>query len=206
MESPNRKDIRRLSLTDFVEIVSKSGTPKATKVRQVKDRPSYHPSADYYKQIREAIVEIHRDNSTESILQNIATNTSPAKRENYTAICAGYKQWHKKHKLAWFQPPDCLYEHSGIHISVNPELGLFVEDKPHLIKLYFKAEPLTKNRVEIITHLMSNCLKTSSPLNTTMAILDIRSSKLIFSLPTETKLNALINAELVYIAALWDEV
>jgi len=206
MTSPNGNDIRRLSLTDFVEIVSKSGTPKATKVRQVKDRPDYHPSADYYRQIREAIVRMHREGLSETLLQNVVTNASSAKHDNYTEISNGYIRWLGRQESTWFEPSDFLYEHAGIYISVNPELGLLINNKPHLIKLYFKAEKLTKNRVDIITYLMSNCLTTSSPPDTTMTILDIRSSKLITELPTKRNLNALINAELAYIATLWDEV
>jgi hypothetical protein len=43
----------RVSLTDFVDIVSKSGTPKATKVAQVKKRGRYEPAVDFYKPLRE---------------------------------------------------------------------------------------------------------------------------------------------------------
>ena len=47
----------QISLTDFVDIVSTSGTPKATKVKQVKYRPAYNPAIDFYKRIRDDIVE-----------------------------------------------------------------------------------------------------------------------------------------------------
>ena len=43
----------KISLTDFVDIASKSGTPKATKVAQVKARPDYEPKFDFYRPIRE---------------------------------------------------------------------------------------------------------------------------------------------------------
>lgn len=50
----------QLSLTDFVDIVSKSGRPKATKVLQVKERPEYEPAFDFYRPFREHVIETHR--------------------------------------------------------------------------------------------------------------------------------------------------
>jgi len=198
--------MRRLSLTDFVEIVSKSGTPKATKVRQIKERPEYNPSSDYYKQIREGIVQLHKDNLESNSLDRIAINVSAKKRENYAAIISGYNKWCGKKALTWFDPPTCLYESSGISVSVNPELGLKINGNPSLIKLYFKPDKLTKNRVDIITYLMTACLKTMSPKETTMAILDTRNSKIIDEPSPSTTLATLIDAELAYIAKLWDGV
>lgn len=198
--------MRRLSLTDFVEVVSKSGTPKATKVRQIKERPDYNPSSDYYKQIREAIVQLHKDNLGNDFLDSIIMNISVKKRENYSAIRAGYNKWRGKKEITWFEPPSRLYESSGISVSVNPELGLRINDRPYLIKLYFKPEKLTKNRVDIITYLMTTCLKDMSPTETTMSILDTRNSKIIEEPLADDTLATLIDAELAYIARLWDGV
>ena len=50
----------QISLTDFVDVVAKAGRPKATKVRQVKERHAYEPAFDFYKSLREHIVENHR--------------------------------------------------------------------------------------------------------------------------------------------------
>ncbi|HML54686.1 MAG TPA: hypothetical protein PKC79_11375 [Solidesulfovibrio magneticus] len=196
--------MRRLSLTDFVDIVSKSGTPKATKVRQVKERPDYSPSIDYYKNMRDAIVQLSRGDFGENSLDDIITNTSPKKRENYTVIKNGFSKWRGKKELVWFDPPSRLYENSGISVSVNPELGLIINGTSHLVKLYFKPEELTKNRVDIITYLMTTCLKEYTPPNTTMSILDLRQSKLITEPTPSDILATLINAELAYIATIWD--
>jgi len=196
--------MRRLSLTDFVEIVSKSGTPKATKVRQIKDRPDYNPSLDYYKQIREAIVQMNKEDMGADFLDGVIMNISAKKRENYAAIKAGYDKWCRKKELIWFDPPTYLYERSGISVSVNPELGLKINGRPYLVKLYFKPEKLTKNRVDIITYLMTNCLKNTSPKETTMSILDTRNSKIIEEPLPDNTLEVLIDAELAYIAKLWD--
>ena len=49
-----------ISLTDFVDFVIKSGTPKLTKVRAIKNRPEYEPAIDYWRQLREGIKDFHR--------------------------------------------------------------------------------------------------------------------------------------------------
>lgn len=36
-----------MSLTDFVDIVSKFGTPEANKVTSIKERPDYEPAFDF---------------------------------------------------------------------------------------------------------------------------------------------------------------
>ena len=36
-----------ISLTDFVDFVIKSGSPKLTKVKSAKTRPDYDPKTDY---------------------------------------------------------------------------------------------------------------------------------------------------------------
>ncbi len=194
----------QLSLTDFVDVVSRSGTPKATKVAEIKNRPAYHPAFDFYKALREHIIETHENGRPKTkLIDIIATVTDPKKNTAYPCIVAGYQKWWGKKNLTWFEPPNGLFTQHGIDVSVNPELGLEVNGKRHLIKLYFKADPLTKNRVDIVTHLMAVQLGAKVPPGTTMSILDIRNSKLISPTVPIAHMNATLNAELAYISALW---
>ncbi len=50
MAKPNR-----VSLTTFVDFVSKSGTPKITVVRRFKRGDAYRPAFDFYKPVRDAM-------------------------------------------------------------------------------------------------------------------------------------------------------
>lgn len=196
----------QLSLTDLVDIVSRSGTPKATKVAEIKSRPPYEPAFDFYKAMREHIVATHRMKRSKTDLPTILAGLAdPKKITAYPSIIHGYRKWWGNKKLTWFDPPGDLFSQHGFDVSVNPELGLDINGRKHLIKLYFKADPLTKNRVDIITHLMAvvlgNQLKGS-----TMSVLDVRNSKLISPTVPIAHLNAMISAELAYIAALWAQV
>lgn len=118
----------------------------------------------------------------------------------------GYRSWWGRKNLTWFDPPSDSYKSSGVEVSINPELGLIVNGSPHLIKLYFKADSLSKNRVDVITHLMAKTLERRCPADTKMAVLDVRNSKLITPTVPIPTLDATLNAELAYIANIWPNI
>jgi hypothetical protein len=197
-----------ISLTDLVDIASKAGTVKVTKIRQVKHRPSYDPSADFYKRIRDYIEETHKLGHNKNYIDAVITGLTDLKKINsYPVIVDGYKKWWGNKNLVWFDPPNVPYTNFGIDVSVNPELGLVINGQPHLVKLYFKSEPLKKTNTEIITHLMSTCCAQLCPSQPTkMSVLDVRRGKLISpNVPIPT-INAMLNAELSYIATLWPSI
>jgi hypothetical protein len=198
--------VPEISLTDFVDIVSKSGTPKATKVVQVKARPDYEPAFDFYKALREAIIDIHKDgNQRTSLTTFLQSVTDPRSRKNYPAAVAGYKRWWGNKNLEWFIAPRTTYSQHGIDVIINPELGLSINGTRHVIKLYFKGDTLSVRRADIITRLMHQTLRPMSQTDDIMSVLDVRNSK-IFLFRTTAASMALINAELAYIAALWPQV
>lgn len=194
----------RISLTDFVDIVMKSGTPKANKIREVKNRAAYDPATDYYKQCRDWIINTHLTGQPRTHLHGLlSTLTNVKKEKHFSALMDGHKKWWGTKTLTWFIPPTNLYAAHGVEVSVNPELGLVIDGKPHVIKLYFKAEEITKNRVETVTHLMETTLRPLSPSGAKMGLLDIRKSKLICPTVPIPGLSAMLDAELAYIAAYW---
>jgi len=197
----------KLTLTDFVDIVARSGTRKATKVAGVKNRPAYSPATDFYKPIRDGLADIHKNSKPKSALKDILrTLTDPKKQANYPTIVAGYAKWWGRKTFEWFDPPSSVFTSAGIDVVVNPELGLEFNGRPHVIKLYFKGEPLTKNRITIVTQLMEAELRQNSPEGALMAVLDTRTSKLIPGSAVSPVVTAILQAELAYIAALWPNV
>lgn len=197
----------RISMTDFVDIVSASGTPKATKVRNVKDRPPYTPAFDFWRGAREAIIATHANaDSKRELSAKLRSFQDPRKASNYEAALRGYKRWWGRKELSWFKPAGHVYSKHGIDVSVNPELGLEINGERHLVKLYFKAEALAKNRVDILTHLMKVKLGPASPECTVMSVLDIRRARLISPTVPVAALTASLDAELAYVAALWESI
>jgi hypothetical protein len=198
----------RISLTDFVDIVSASGTPKATRVRNVISRQEYSPAADFYKRIREQIAETHQRSLPRSSLDLAGRSLSDKKKRTaYPEIIAAYKKWWGRKTLEWFTPKTKVYSAHDVDVTVNPELGLVIDGVPHLIKLYFKKEPIAKNRMDLITHLMATTLSHAFA-GTRMAVLDVRRSKLTCPTVPINDLDLMVDAELAYIEAFaskWSE-
>lgn len=198
--------IPTLSLTDLVDIIMRSGVQKLTKVSQVKTRPDYEPAFDYYKQLREAIVESHQNGIGKKQFQIIAGSSATGnKRSNYATAINGYVKWWGNKSFTWAEPPRTKYSKNGVDVIINPELGLVWNTEHHLIKLYLKNDPLSKNRADLILSLMRHALSKVAPAEAKMSILDVRASKL-FTESTKTVPIAVIDAELAYVAALWSAI
>lgn len=196
----------RISLTDLVDIVSKAGGPKATKVAQVKNRDEYLPGTDFYKQFRDGVVAIHKAGGARTDLAKIITTVVEKVRlANYPAVIDGYKKWWGKKVISWFHPSSELFSRDGVDVSVNPELGLVINGERHLIKLYLKSDKLSKNRADLITGLMEEVLGPKNP-ETKMCVLDVRNSKLFVGSGHGAGFLPMIEAELAYIAKLWPAV
>lgn len=196
-----------LSLTDLVDISAASGTPKMTKVRHIKERPPYSPATDFYRPFREHLIEIHQNGLSRRELASILSNLSDQKKQaNYPGLIEGYKRWWGRKTLGWFDPPAAEWSAHGVYVRVNPELGLTVNGTPHLIKLYLKSEPLSRNRVAIITHLMDMTLLNNCEPNTVMSVLDVRCHNLLAPNVPIPGLTAALDAELAYVNALWPNV
>lgn len=196
-----------ISLTDFVDIASKTGTPKATKVAQVKLRPDYEPAFDFYKPIRERMIEIHKNGLERGNLSIfLQTLTDKKKASNYPELVDGYLKWLGRKQVEWVNPSRKNYRSSGVEVIVNPELGLAFKGQAHLIKLYFKDEPLSKFRIDVILSLMEHVLRPHCHNGATMSVMDVRRGKLFSWKESLKSLIPLVDAELAYIANLWPRI
>lgn len=196
-----------ISLTDLVDVISKSGSPKATKVSQIKNRKAYHPATDFYKPLRDGVVRIHQAGEDRNALNKLLNSINdPKKIPNYGHALNGYRKWWGKKQIEWFDPPKNLYGHAGIDVAINPELGLVIDGQRYVIKLYLKDEPLIKLRIDLATVLMEIALRDLCEENDVIALLDVRQGKLFrVSAPIKST-KVIVDAELAYVAALWPNV
>ena len=199
-----------ISLTSLVDVVSKSGTPKATCVKQIKAQLTapYDPRNDYYKILREGIADIHAAGQPKTALSAIVGRVGDPKRAGtYASLVADYASWWGRKNIGWFAPPRSIWTPpgSGIGITVNPELGLDINGVRHVVKLYFKSEPLTKARIEVITHLMHQEFAAGANAGTQFSVLDMRRKKL-HNVQPPSVVGPILVAEVAYIDSLWDHV
>jgi hypothetical protein len=193
-----------ISLTTFIDFVFASGTPKITCVRQAKEQygAPYEPQKDFWRVLRNGIVDMHQRNAKISTLDSLLLDLrDPRKRRLYPDCIDGYKRWLGRKTATWTNATSVHWQFDDLIVSVNPELGLTLNGRPHRIKLYFKQEQLTKRRVQTILHL----LRTTVPIepNTTLGILDVPRAKL---LPLESPapgIDALLQGEARSFTTMW---
>lgn len=194
-----------MTLSDIVDVFSKSGTPKATKVKQIKYRHEYQPATDFYRPLRAALIDIHIQGKSRAALDTIVPAlTDPKKTSNYHELVEAYRKFWGRKDIGWFTPPRGSYSFSQVDVLVNPELGLIIDGKPMVVKLYLKSENVSKAQIDLIPVLMEVVLRPQVTNGALMALLDVRKGKLHYlgtsSISTAV---AMINAELSYVATLW---
>lgn len=173
------KKIINISLTDFIDFVNKSGGAKMTKVRQVKYRSDYHPASDFYKALREEIIDIHKNNLSKNNLDKLIDKlTDSKKKTNYPISISGYKKFWGKKQIEWFDPPFSHWKVNDLDIKINPELGLEFGGKFYVVKLFLKAEKISKDKLSQILSLMENQLRKETDEEVIFCVLDVKNAKL----------------------------
>jgi hypothetical protein len=191
-----------VSLTTFVDFVSKSGTPKITVVRHFKHGAAYHPAFDFYRPLRDAIVQVHAHGKPKKTLDDLVTALAdPRKVEAYAAVVRGHKRFMRRHPARWFDPPRGSWVEGGLAVHVNPELGLEIKRVRHVVKLYFKAEKLPKRNVATIARLMERSLGEPGT-RTVFAVLDVRRGALHVPSSSMPGIDALLSSEAASFAAI----
>lgn len=192
----------RISLTYFVDFILASGTPKLRGVRDYKERKD-DLASDFYRPIREAVVNMHRNGSPISTLEEVCRNeTDETRKKHYPRVIAGYRAFLALGPKNFFEPPRMGLSLGPLEVDINPELGLVIDGKKYLVKLYFRNDPLAPKRTALILALLSRGLCTSNP-EFVPAILDVRSAKLHTSAITSPRIDLLLRGEAASFAAMY---
>lgn len=173
-----------ISLTVFLDFVARSGLQKLRAVQSWYANGDYAVERDVYKRVRESIVALSRDGAHPKVLdQTLVGVTDKNKLKHFPPIIDGYRVFHGSFygasPVEWIAPPGGVWTRNGTSVSVNPELGLLMDGTLYVVKLYFKAEKLKANRVQIITHLMKQSLGNKLPEKAVVGVLDVRRAKLV---------------------------
>jgi hypothetical protein len=186
--------MEKVSLAYFVDFVLRSGASKLAGVREYKVRKD-EIITDFYRPLREAIVQMHRKGESDAILDAVlASQTDETRRRIYPIVIAGYRKFLAQGDKRWFEPPQTSARLGDLEININPELGFVIGKKPHLVKLYLRGEPLTAKRASVVLDLLSKGLGEGYPGHA-LAVLDVQRSKLhTFSAPNP-RLDVLLRGE-----------
>ncbi len=192
----------RISLAYFVDFILASGTPKLRGVRDYKEHKD-DACSDFYRPVRDAIINMHRQSLSLSTLDDICRNeTNETRKKHYPRVVAGYRAFLAQGVKNYFEPPRAGLGLGALDVDVNPELGLVIDGKKHLVKLYFRNDPLTSRRTALVLALLSRGLCESNP-EFVPAILDVRSAKLHLSAVTSPRIDLLLRGEAASFAAMY---
>jgi hypothetical protein len=193
-----------ISLTDFVDFVCKAGSAKLTKVRQIKERDEYTPATDFYKALREGIVDNHLTSGGRKDLKAILDAVTDHKKiANYTKAIEGYKKFWGRKSIVWFNPPSKHWIVGDLDLRVNPELGLQFEGKSLIAKMYLKKDKLTRDKVDQILTLMEHQLRSLVGDGVIMGLLDVKNAKLFTKTNRDVSLLPLLDGEARSFEAIW---
>lgn len=198
-----------ISLTDFVDFVITSGSPKLTRVRQVKHmrEQDYDPAKDFWKPLRDRIVQFHRTGEKrKTALADVLTQVSPGKKERYAECLSGYRHFLGRKDFGWFEPPRSTWDEGTLKVSVNPELGLIRNGQRGVVKLYFKATKLSKRRVAMILLLMREGLRGRLARDASVGILDVPHGRLYSAVDPDATLLPLLEGEAESFARIWERI
>lgn len=190
-----------VSISYFVDFVLTSGTGKLTSVKQLKQGKDERFS-DFYRPVREAIVDMHEKGLGDAYLDAlIVWLVDPREKRIFPKVVDGYKKFLRQGKVTWFEPPMRDYPLGPISVRVNPEVGLLIDGRPHVLKLYFRGDPVSPQRVMVVNQLLASAFGSIWP-GTVFSVLDVRRAKLYPCRP-KSEVSYLLQAEAVSLSSLY---
>ena len=189
-------------LASFVDFVLKVGAPKLAVVRDLKLH-RYDHLTDFYRPLREAIVEMHeKGRPPEALDALVEAMTDERKRRIFPDAIAGYRAFLGAHRIAWSTPPRAVLPMDVVEIAVAPELGFEIDGVPHVVKTYFQSEPLAQKRVDLTLALMAAALEKARP-RAVFAMLDVPTARLrLIQTPPDEQLFLLLRGEAAAFASI----
>jgi hypothetical protein len=199
--------VPQISLTTFVDFVNASGTPRLTCVRDAKAmyEQKYDPRTDFWKALREAIVEVHVNGRPVSDLNQLLCELRDVKkRSKYPNHVKMYQRFIGRKEVKWLGVDTVDWTSGDLRVRVNPELGLLIDDKAYVVKLYLKGQQPTKLRSDTILHLIRETLSTKQA-KAIPGLLDVGRGKLIVPTVEVPGLGALLRGEAAAFASMWKQ-
>ena len=195
--NPDGKSQIKVTLTEFIDFVTTSGSPKLTAVRTAKKNHTtkYDPKTDFYKPFRECVASMHiRQEPKIDLDALLADLQDPKKAANYPELAKGFCKFVKGRDLQWAAPPRAEWICGDLIVSINPELALHIDGQPYVIKMYLKSAKLTKFNVAIVNHLIELTLRPAID-PAIIGVLSVRKAKLHELQPATPGLTALLQGE-----------
>ncbi len=201
------KEPIKLSLTEFMNFVNRSGSSKATVVSNSKNKrdEEYEHYKDYWLKLREKLKSVHKKSQTHEDLKSLLNEIHKDKKANFKVAIEGYIKFWKKKKIEWVNPPKKTWTIGDVKIELNPELGLSINEKIYVIKLFTAAKSdINKMHADLILNLMEKELREKVAGDEVIfAVLDVKRGKLFENKTKDISLYPLLSGEAKSFETIW---
>jgi len=196
----------KISLTSFIDVVTSSGSPKLTKILELKNRGDYHPVMDYWGPLREHIVKYHKVGEGDKRYLDglIPTLDKPSKQANCRNLITNYKRFLGRKAIETLVPPTATWRYESLAVRINPEVYLSMDGVRHIIKLYFKARPLSVSQVGLIHLLMTMTLSQKLEAPVTYTVYDAHHNRPYSTTNSSNRLLPLLYGEADGLISTWN--
>jgi hypothetical protein len=134
-----------ISLNQFFPFVLADSLAKRSELLAIKRTLGlYTPAVDYWRLLRLQIAAHHQFLPGPGLdaLATAVELAHPDRKDHYhTAVC-NYRRFIGRKKIQWIDKPRrAMWLADDLQVRVNPELHVTINDEPHVIKLYLRADP-----------------------------------------------------------------
>jgi hypothetical protein len=198
----------KINATTFANFCAAVGTKKITVVREAmpKYRKGYKQGPDYWKPFRDEFASVLRRGATATELKNVLSSphVKPEQEENYGRAIDGAIKWIGRKKIALSPAHAKEWRNGDLVVKVQPEFLADINGVPHVIKLWLKAgDKLTKQRADILLHLLDTTHGKGAGSTATVAVLDVIQGKMFVQTRKMANIAALMVAEATAFEQLW---
>lgn len=199
------RKIRMQDFAHFTQVPPRSRRSIVSKAYRA-SLVEYPLQGDYYKQVRESMVRLHKRGEPIETLSEVIAKVHPNRRPHVTRVVKAYIAWCKGKGLSHFTARKGYWNEQGVEVRVNPELGLVIDGRPHLIKVNFTKFPVPQSEAKIMMHLMHRVLAPQAPEGCVMAVLDLATGKMHRSPRPSATLDLFLERHAAEVRRTWEEV
>ncbi|WP_261728964.1 hypothetical protein [Weissella confusa] len=155
-------------------------------MKNIKYNSSYSPATDYWKLLRDKVFEVLSTGSDIEQIRSVLLSVSDdSKKANYKRDINKLIGFFKNRKVQHFDTGSASIKISDdLSLNANPEIGLYIDGAPYLLKIYYKkpdaTTKITERNIKSTLIAMSLAKKNfDAPSEAKIAVLNLQNGKLI---------------------------
>jgi hypothetical protein len=157
-----------VSADTFLEFTNTVALPKLRVARDARWRRGYN----FYAKLVGAIVAMHREGRDVASIDveplckmDGSASCDERKMRIFPGMLDSYDAFMSRAgKATWFEPPRVAVDLGGINVEVEPELGLEIGGKPHVLLFDFGCAPIPQRKINMSIALLRMAFGSELPM------------------------------------------